>query len=509
MAGYVFESISDSQAASFGTNDFLFFSTSGATARNVSVAPFTSTSGVLSGSGIDLTFNGVTRTFNNNISAASGNTSTTTNGTNNNAGATAQNHILFSDNSHLLIGTAGSTGDTLVPSTANESGTGNSSGGGGTTGTGTGTGTINDPYTVYALSGNDTINFANSAGNVANYLNGGFGADTINGGAASNHIYGNSQFTQVGSTQNGQADGADTITVTTGSNYINGNAGADVITVGVNASSGTTVGGTTSGATLASTGANRVFGGADNDTITVQGAGNNTVNGNTGNDIINDTGRGDNTLRGGSGDDIIRGGSGHSVLMGDVGNDTIFVHGRDGETPPGSGATATSIQQHINVITGGAGADTFDFTGRTTTGGAASAGAGQAALFGQTVYYQEITDFTIGSDKITLSVGSGSSALGNGSVGHSTTIFSTVHDAEVYAQSQLTGNGNQTGTSNTPLIESLAVGSANNTYLFYSEAGNVAVNNGEVAGLGIIHLSNVVAANVTFTDFNSAGQAGN
>ena len=504
MAGYVFESITDSQAASFGTNDYLFFSTAGASARNVTVAPFTSSSGVLSGSGITLTFNGMSRTFNNNISAASGNTSTTTGGTNNNAGATAQDHILFSDNSHLLIGTASSTGDTLVPSTTNESGTGNNSGGGGT-----GTGTINDPYTVYALSGDDTITFTNSAGNVANYLNGGFGADTINGGAASNHIYGNSQFTQVGDAQNGQADGADTITVTTGSNYINGNAGADVITVGVNANSGTTVGGTTSGATAASTGSNRVFGGADNDTITVQGAGNNTVNGNTGNDIINDTGRGDNTLRGGSGDDIIRGGSGHSVLMGDVGNDTIFVHGRNGETTPGGGATATSIQQHINVITGGSGADTFDFTGRTTTGGAANVGAGQAALFGQTVYYQEITDFTIGTDKITLSVGTSSSSLGNGSVGHSSTIFSTVHDAEVYAQSQLTGNGNQTGTSNTPLIESLAVGSANNTYLFYTEAGNVAVNNGEVANLGIIHLDNVIAANVSFTDFNSAGQAGN
>jgi hypothetical protein len=502
MAGYVFESITDAQAASFGTNDYLFFSTDGASARNVTVAPYSSTSGVLSGTGITLTFNGVSHTFNNNISAASGNTGANA--------ATAQDHILFSDNSHLLIGTASSTGDTLVPSTTNESGTGNNSGGGGTA-----TGTINDPYTVYALSGDDTINFTNSAGNVGNYLNGGFGADTIMGGAASNHIYGNSQFAQQGATQNGQADGADTITVTTGSNYINGNAGADIITVGVNAAgNGTnnnTVGSTTNAA--ASTGFNRVFGGADNDTITVQGAGHAAVNGNTGNDIINDTGFGDNTLRGGSGDDIIHGGSGHSVLMGDVGNDTIFVHGRNGETAPGGTATATTIQQHISVLTGGNGADTFDFTGSQTTTNAttgaatttANAGAGQAALFGQTVYYQEITDFTIGTDKITLPVGTNSTALSNGNVGHSSTIFSSVHDAEVYAQSQLSGNGNQ---GNTPLIESLAVGSANNTYLFYNETGNVAVNNSEVAGLGIIHLDNVTAANVSYTDFNAAGQAG-
>ena len=505
MAGYVFETITDAQAASFGPNDFLFFNTAGATANNVQVAPFSSTSGVLSGSGITLTFGGQSHTFNNNISAASGNTSTGTN----NAGATAQDHILFGDNSHLLLGSQSTTGDNLVPSTANESGTGNSSGGGTNT-----AGTIFDPYTVYGLSGNDTINFSNSAGNVSNYLNGGFGNDTIMGGAANNHIYGNSQFSQAGDTQNGQTDGADTITVTTGSNYINGNAGADIITVGVNAAAGTAANGSTAAtpATAASTGFNRVFGGADNDTINVRGAGHNAVNGNSGNDIINDTGRGDNTLRGGQGDDVIHGGSGHSVLMGDLGNDTLFVHGRNGEVLPGStGATASTIQQHIDVLTGGAGADTFDFTGSmanaagTTT---ASAGAGQAALFGQTVYYQEITDFTIGTDKITLPVGNGSTSLGNGSVGHATTIFSTVHDAEVYAQSQLSGGGNQTGTGNMPLIESLSVGTANNTYLFYTETGNVAVNNSEVANLGVIHLDNVIAANVSYTDFNAAGQAG-
>ena len=483
MAGYSFETMSDSDAAAFGANDYLFFITKGATANQVTVAPYSNGStGSLSGSGITLTYGGRSLTFNTNIS-----------------GASTAGHILFNDASHLVVGSqAADTAFTHV-------------------------GAANDPNTVYALGGADTIDMTSTAnGAVAagagssNYLNGGFGADTINGGAGNNHIYGNSSTSQAGDVDpaSGVRDGADTITATSGSNYINGNAGNDIITVGANGVAGQNG----AAGTAASRGFNRVFGGADNDTINVQGAGHNAVNGNSGNDVISDTGTGDNTLRGGSGDDIISGGSGHTVLMGDNGNDFILVHGRNGETVPDarSNTSVTNVQQHINVITGGAGSDTFDFTGRTVTQttdangvttqtvGAATAGAGQAALFGQTVYYQEITDFTIGTDKIHLSA----NVTATGNVGHSTTIFSSVQDAEVYAQSQLGGtttSGNQGGT---PLVEALAVGSANNTYLFYTETGNTAVTTSEVAGLGIIHLDNVVAANFSYTDFNNSASIG-
>lgn len=447
MAAYSFETMGDSDAAAFGPNDYLFFITKGATANQVTVAPYSNgSSGSLAGSGITLTYGGKSLTFNNNISSSS-----------------TAGHILFNDSSHLVIGTQAS-GETLALTGAN--------------GTGAQAGQFVDPNTIYALGGDDTINGSASAAGVSNYLNGGFGADIINGGAANNHIYGNSITSQAGDVDPGSGvrDGGDTITATTGSNYINGNAGNDIITVGVNAS------GTGASAVAASRGFNRVFGGADNDTITVQGAGHNAVNGNAGNDVITDTGTGDNTLRGGQGDDIIFGGSGHSVLSGDVGNDVIFVHGRNGETTPGTGVTSTAVQQHIDVLTGGSGSDTFDFTGNNGNLAANNVGAGQAALFGQTVYYQEITDFTIGTDKIHLV----NNPTATGNVGHSTTIFATVQDAEVYAQSQLTNQGNQGGT---PLVESLAVGSANNTYLFYTETGNVAVQPGEVANLGIIHLS--------------------
>ena len=461
MAGYSFETMADSDAAAFGANDYLFFITRGATANQVTVAPYSNgASGSLSGSGITLTFGGKSLTFSTNISTAS-----------------TAGHIVFNDASHLVIGTQAAEASIALTGSANASGA------------------IVDPNTIFALGGNDTINGGNAAALASNYLNGGFGQDTIDGGAANNHIYGNSMTSQAGDVDpgSGMRDLGDTITATTGTNYINGNAGNDTITVGVNSS------GTGAGAVAASRGSNRVLGGSDNDTITVQGAGRNTVNGNSGNDVINDTGTGDNTLRGGQGDDIIRGGSGHSVLMGDVGNDVIFVHGRTGETLPGANVSSTAVQQHINVITGGAGSDTFDFSGAGVNGG--GAGAGQAALFGQTVYYQEITDFTIGSDKLHLT----NNPISLGQVGHSTTIFATVQDAEVYAQSQLGAN---TGNQNTPIVEALAVGSANNTYLFYTETGNVAVSPSEVANLGIIHLSNVTAANVTYTDFNTSASVG-
>ena len=451
MAAYSFETMSASDAASFTASDYLIFITKGATANQVTVEPYgNGSSGSNQGSGINLTYGGKTLTFPNDLSTAS---------------KTGTGHILFQDNSHLLVGTqAGAVGGGNSLSTPDGTFT--------PVGSTNSAGAFVDPQTVYALGGDDTLNFSTEAAGRAIYLNGGFGADTIMGGDANSHIYGNSMTSKPGDVDSsGVVDGADTITAGAGSNYINGNAGADRITVGT---ANTAATGSTSNA---STGTNRVFGGADNDTIMIMGNGHNSVNGNTGSDTITDMGSGDNTLRGGQGDDVITGGSGHSVLMGDIGNDTIIVHGRE--------ATG-SATQHIDVISGGAGSDTFNFS---------AAGAGQAALFGQTVYYQEITDFTHGVDKLIIPT----QPMATGNVGHSSTVFANVHDAEVYAQSQLSATGGNQG--GTPVVESLSVGSANNTYLFYNETGNTAANNGEVAGLGIIHLDNISSSSVTYTDF--------
>ena len=88
----------------------------------------------------------------------------------------------------------------------------------------------------------------------------------------------------------------------------------------------------------------RIFGGAGDDTITVNipgntrirtvldgGTGNDTITGGDGNDTIlggpgNDTligGRGNDTLRGGAGDDSLVGGQGNDTLQGDAGGDTL------------------------------------------------------------------------------------------------------------------------------------------------------------------------------------------
>lgn len=467
MAAYSFETISADEAASFGTGDYLFFISNGATANQVTAAPFTQSSGVLSGSGITLSYGGKSVTFNNSLSAAS-----------------QSGHVLFNDNSHLLLGTQSTTADNLTPTAS--SGTGNGTGGGGTTTPGT----VTDPYTVYALSGDDTINFTTTGANVSNYLNGGFGADTINGGNGSNHIYGNSIVSTQGQTQNGQADAGDTITVGSGSNYINGNAGDDTITAG----------------TATSTASNRIFGGADNDVINIMGNGHSNVNGNQGNDSITDSGAGDSTLRGGMGNDTIFGGSGHSVLSGDVGNDYIHVHGNMGEgTTTGTGATATTTPQHIDLISGGTGSDTFDFS---------AAGSAQAALFGQATYFQEVTDFDTVNDKFILNVGT--TGTGNAAtafaftdpsaVGHSSTVFGSITDAEVYAQGQLNSASNNTAAR----VEALSVGSANDTYLFFRDAAVTQVTGSQVAGIGVIHVDGVSAANVTYDNFtNNTGGTSN
>lgn len=438
MAGYSFETMTDSDAAAFGTGDYLFFITKGATANQVSVAPYSNgSSGSLSNSGITLTYGGKSLTFGTAISTAS-----------------TSGHIVFNDSSHLVVGTQGAeTGATAIT----------------LQGSTNAAGAFVDPNTVYALGGNDTITGTNAAAGVSNYLNGGFGADTINGGDANNHIYGNSMTSKAGDVDtSGVRDGADSITAGSGSNYINGNAGADIITVGT---ANTAANGAASNA---STGFNRVFGGADNDTITVRGAGLATVNGNTGNDTITAaTATGDNTLRGGQGDDTITGGAGHDILMGDAGKDVLHVSGTVG---------------HITLLTGGADSDTFDFS---------TARAGQAANFGQVTYFQEITDFTHSVDTIHLSAAN--TPMADGDIGTAATVFANVHDAAQYAASQLQVNGG------THLVESLSVGTANNTYLFYSETANTDPSNAvdqPLAGLGVIHLDNFGASTLTQTDFS-------
>ena len=91
MAAYVFETLTDAQAAAFTANDTLTFSTPGATASQVLVAFIPSGDG-FSPAKIALTFNGVTREFRASALAGFG-------------GFTGQ--INFADGSMLYPGTGG------------------------------------------------------------------------------------------------------------------------------------------------------------------------------------------------------------------------------------------------------------------------------------------------------------------------------------------------------------------------------------------------------------------
>ena len=111
----------------------------------------------------------------------------------------------------------------------------------------------------------------------------------------------------------------DTITGNASANVINGNAGDDLI-----------------------------YGEAGNDTLN-GGSGNDTIYGGAGNDTING-GDGYDLLIGGAGNDIFDGGSGVDIFYGEEGNDTLrIVNGWNG----GYG----------EIFAGGAGIDTFDFSG--------------------------------------------------------------------------------------------------------------------------------------------------
>ena len=414
MAGYSFETITQGQAASFTAADFLFFQSG--SARDVSVAPF---SGDFGASGIDVSYAGKTVTFPDTLSAASQN-----------------NQVLFTDSSHLIVGSNGATADAL------------------------GTAAATTSSVVYALGGSDTVTLGAGA-TIADYVYGGTGDDTIGAATANGnyHIYGNAAGAPVALTA-GQTD-VDTITVGTGSSYIQGNAGDDIIVAG----------------SATSTGNNRIFGGADDDTITVNGGLGSvaTINGNKGVDAITVGGSGIASARGGMGDDTLtQTGASRVTFQGDLGDDTLVVGGTVG---------------HVAVLTGGDGADTFDFSASgaglaadlTATGAPGTAGAS-----GVNTYYQEITDFVQGTDTINTSVTSATTTAAN--IGHSDTVFASVADAQTFAATQVGTGG--------VVASALSVGSATNTYVFYNDPGAAA--NAD----GIIHLDGIASATITNTSFS-------
>jgi serralysin len=216
---------------------------------------------------------------------------------------------------------------------------------------------------INGAAGNDTIH----GGDGNDILDGDTGGDTIYGGAGNDTIYGGWEV----DTLYGEAGNdvfvirQDAIDVDFGDN-IDGGTGVDRLDLSditttygatVNLSTGSwtyvppyggswtiaaveNVDGTQLADTITGDAANNVLNGNGGDDLIIGGAGNDTISGGAGND----------QLRGGAGNDIFDGGSGQELFYGEDGNDTLrIVNGWNG----GYG----------EVFIGGAGIDTFDFTG--------------------------------------------------------------------------------------------------------------------------------------------------
>ncbi|WP_412555290.1 calcium-binding protein [Shimia sp. MIT1388] len=151
-------------------------------------------------------------------------------------------------------------------------------------------------------------------------------------------------------------DGNDTLSGGRGDDTINGGNGNDVIFGG--------------------RGHDRIIGGNGNDIVNA-GNGDDTVFGGNGYDLLNGAGgndylaggHGNDTINGGSGDDFVFGAKGFNVLSGGFGNDTVNTGDHTSTANGGAGddlIVARLKKGGDHVLTGGTGADTFEFVFQTS-----------------------------------------------------------------------------------------------------------------------------------------------
>ncbi|MEY3281477.1 MAG: hypothetical protein RL674_1462, partial [Pseudomonadota bacterium] len=204
--------------------------------------------------------------------------------------------------------------------------------------------------------------------------------------------------------------------------------------------------------TAASTNINDIRLGAGNDSLTLtKGASGNTyISGEDGNDSISISGANSaasliNTIDGGNGDDritigasvtgsyLISGGAGYDVITDGAGSNVIDG-GADADTITGGGGSDT--------ITGGTGNDTIYVDSGTDT----------------------LTDFTIGSDKLTISSGAIAYVYASGVANYSNDVTNSgklyIDGSQTYAGILLTSAENITGSSG---ADSIKGGAGNDT----------------------------------------------
>lgn len=192
--------------------------------------------------------------------------------------------------------------------------------------------------------GEDSVNGGDDSdvidgGSGRDYLEGGDGSDIVSGGSGRDFIFG--------------GEGDDLLLGGSGGDVLLGEAGNDVASGG--AGNDYVDGGEGNDTVLGGGGDDVLWGGDDDDVL----------NGEGGNDAIGD-GYGDDLLKGGMGDDSLSNIWGNDTLVGDAGNDRLVSISDAGEPVPAQDAEGQveegePLENSDDVLTGGAGADTFWF----------------------------------------------------------------------------------------------------------------------------------------------------
>jgi Ca2+-binding RTX toxin-like protein/nitrogen fixation protein FixH len=185
------------------------------------------------------------------------------------------------------------------------------------------------------------------------------GPDTVDGGPGNDHLdtsAGNDTITDLEGNNTVYAGlGDDTITTGPGSDESRGDDGNDTLTDAGNNGEGRVGWGPDQ----------RMWGGAGNDTITVNGSTpvEDNVTGDEGNDVIR-AGNGPQSIQGGEGADDIDGGAGADRINGGNGDDTVRGGDGDDTVQGGDGTNVLFGGTGADRIEGGSGKDTVSYADR-------------------------------------------------------------------------------------------------------------------------------------------------
>ncbi|MFT6423706.1 MAG: Ca2+-binding RTX toxin-like protein [Celeribacter sp.] len=194
---------------------------------------------------------------------------------------------------------------------------------------------------------------------------------------------------------------------------IYGNGGDDVITVDTPIP--TVINGGEGNDTIHLYTANDIAHGDNGDDTINGGGGSDTIYGDAGNDILNGEngddfifgGAGNDILNGGAGNDLLSGGKGHDVIFGGIGDDTIYGNKGNNTLSGGDGNDYINTGDHTSTVDGGTGDDLIN--ARLKKGGDHVLTGGEGADTFEFVFQSAkksadviVTDFDLGVDQFVI-----------------------------------------------------------------------------------------------------------